>query len=56
MTNMKPYLSTQSGLKMILKCLPESPFKETSKVIILDAVEKLDALDHIVDVNKKAGK
>jgi len=30
------------GLKMILQCLPESPFKDTASQIIGEAVAKLD--------------
>lgn len=45
-------ISTQAGLKMILQCLPESPFKEAAKIILSEAVEKLDQLDHFVDANK----
>lgn len=41
-------LSTQTGLKMILQCLPESPFKETASRIIGDAVAKIDAQDDLL--------
>lgn len=47
-------LSTQAGLKMILQCLPESPFRDTASQIIGEAVAKLDEQeDLIVDLNKK---
>lgn len=49
-------LSTQAGLKIILQCLPESPFKDTASRIIGEAVAKLDEQeDLIVDLNKKVG-
>lgn len=49
-------LSTQMGLKMILQCLPESPFRDTASRIIGEAVAKLDEQeDLIVDLNKKVG-
>ena len=35
-------LSTQAGLKMILQCLPNSPFKDTATRIIGEAVQMLD--------------
>ena len=47
-------LSTQAGLKMILQCLPESPFRDTASRIIGEAVAKLDEQeDLIVDLSKK---
>jgi len=43
-------LSTQMGLKMILQCLPESPFKDTASRIICDAVAKIDAQNNLLVV------
>lgn len=41
-------LSTQAGLKMILQCLPESPFKNTASRVIGEAVAKLDAQEKLI--------
>ena len=35
-------LSPQAGLKMILQCLPESPFKDTATRVIGEAVQMID--------------
>lgn len=41
-------LSTQMGLKMILQCLPESPFRDTASQIIVEAVVKIDAQNALI--------